>query len=126
MVTLGRVYAIFAVLELDYVSSRIPHRAIVLQPNVFQRVDQSSLHVATLLSAPGSVPESFPATHGVEEELDNVKPPLIRRIDKSPCFGPLIPSLEVWKGSVNIASQDSLSTNSLLSHTSANLAYVET
>ena len=125
MVALARVDAVLAVPELYDVADAVAHRAVVLDAQVLEGVDEAALHVAALLSAYSRVDQTLAATHAVEEVLQRREPVAVAVVDEAPRLRRRVPVLEVGQCAVLVAPHDALATDRLLSYAAHHLADVE-
>ena len=87
VIALRRIHSVLSELELNDIADRVPNCTIVLDTEVFESVDESSLHVAALLSPYGCVHQAFSAAHRVEKEFNRVQAGLVRGGHKAPGLG---------------------------------------
>src|SRR5881396_3005267 len=125
MVALGRVDPILSVSDLDNVAPRVSDRRVILDPQVFERVDEPALHVAALLSPDSGIDQPLPSPHGVEEELYRLYPVTVAVIYESPRCSPHVSRLEEAERSSPVSSKDPLASNRLLAHIRGHLANVQ-
>ena len=60
---------ILAIQVLNQISLRTPHGVIILDHDVLQGLDQSSLHIPSLGCFDGGINEPFSSSHGMKEEF---------------------------------------------------------
>src|SRR2546430_15995173 len=94
MVALGRVDPILSVSDLDNVAPGVAARGVILDPQVFERVNEPALHVAALLGPDGRIDQPLSSPHGVEEELYWFKAVTVAVIDEAPRCSPHVSRLE--------------------------------
>src|SRR5437667_8646590 len=125
MVALGRVDPILSVSDLDNVAPRVSDRRVILDPQVFERVNEPALHVAALLGPDSRIDQPLSSPHGVEEELYWFKAVTVAVIDESPRCSPHVSRLEEAQRSSSVSSKDPLASDGLLAHIGSHLANVE-
>jgi len=83
-------HAIFSVQEVDQNFARSSHRAIILDHQILQCLDQSSLNVTSVSSFDSSVDQSFTTTHRVEIKLGWSQAGQVRTRHETFRFGTII------------------------------------
>ena len=81
-----RVHTVLTVQELNDVADAVTHGAVVLDDDVFHRLDETSLNVTSLGRFNGGIDQTFAATHGVEEELLRGQTAQVRVFDETTRF----------------------------------------
>src|SRR2546427_13092455 len=125
MVALSDVDPVLTIPHLDYVSSRVSDRRVILDSEMLESVDETALHVPALLSPHCSIDQPLSSTHCVEEELYRFQSIPIAVIDEASWCSSHVSRFEEAESSSSVSPQDPLSTNRLLTHVCSHLLYVE-
>jgi hypothetical protein len=78
------VHAVLAVEELYDRAHAVAHGVVIVDGEVFERLDEAALDVARVRSLDGGVDEALAAAHRVEEELLRREALEVRVLDKAP------------------------------------------
>src|SRR6266480_194276 len=125
MVALGDVDPVLTIPYLDYVSSRVSDRRVILDSEMLKGIDETALHVSALLSPHCSIDQPLSSTHCVEEELYRFQSIPITVIDEASRCSSHVSRFEEAESSSSVSPQDPLSTNRLLTHVCSHLPNVE-
>src|SRR5438034_10022213 len=125
MVALGDADPILPMPDLVDFSARVSDRRVILDSEMLESVDETALHVPTLLSPHCSIDQPLSSTHCVEEELYRVQSIPITVIDKASRCSSHVSRFEEAESSSSVSPQDPLSTNRLLTHVCSHLPNVE-
>src|SRR5207244_7184843 len=121
----GRIDAVFAELELDDRVRRVSDRAVLLDLQVLEGVDQAALHVSRPRRPHRGVDEAFPSAHRVEEIFRRVETALVRRFHEALRLRAEVALLEMWEGAVPVAAAQALPADRLLPDRSGHLGEIE-
>jgi hypothetical protein len=86
----GGVHAVLSVDELEDVAARVSDGSVVLDLDVLERLDETTLDVSRLGRLDGGINETLSTSHGVEEELGRRETSEVRVLDEASGFGPVI------------------------------------
>src|SRR5438034_11683168 len=106
MVALGYVDPVLNIPHLDDVPSRVSDRRVILDSEMLESVDETALHVPTLLSPHCSIDQPLSSTHCVEEELYRVQSIPITVIDKAPRRSSHVSRFEEAETSSSVSPQN--------------------
>src|SRR5205823_6464484 len=120
-----RIDSVLTELELDDRVRGVPDGPVLLDLEVFERVDQPSLHVARAGRPHGGIDQAFPAAHRVEEVFRRMEAALVRRLDEAFRLRSEVSFLEVREGAVPISAAEPLPTDGLLADRSRHLGEVQ-
>ena len=119
------VHPVLAVGELDDVAERVADRAVVLDHDVLERLDEPTLDVARLGRLNRRVDQTLATGHGVEEELLRREPAQVRVLHEAARLGRIVVLGEVRQRAVLEAERDPLALDRLLTDTGRHLRDVD-
>ena len=105
--------------------ARGAHSAIILDHNVFERLDQPPRNVASFSSLDCCVNQTLAASHSVEVELSWTQTRKVAALDEALRLRPEVVLGEVRQRSLVEAKGDALSLNILLANTGHDLRNVD-
>lgn len=118
------VHSVFSVEELQDVSARVAHRAVVVDHYVFHGLYQAPLDVARLGGLAGRVYNALAPSHCVEEHLLRRQPAEVGVGHEAAALRSVVVLYKVRERSVAKAEGDALALHVLLAYAGYYLGYV--
>ena len=84
------VHAVLSVDELDQIAQGITNSTVIVDHDILQCFDETTLNVSRFSSLHSSIDKTFTTSHGVEEELLRREPTKIRVFHESAGLGTVV------------------------------------